>query len=87
MLFYGIVMLLPPRTKTKKRAKKKNSQKAEAIIAIVLGTSGLVLLVLSLVTHNEMAKSIYSSFVKVSLAVGLLVIVIGFIMKMKNRIK
>ena len=85
MLFYGIVMLLPPRTKAKKKAKKKNSKKIEAIIAIVLGTSGLVLLILAFAIHNETAKTIYSNFVKVSMVIGLLVIAVKFVKRKKQN--
>ena len=85
LLFYGIVTLLPPRTKTLEGREKKSFKRAEAIISIALSISGLTLLALAFMLHNEMAKSIYSSFVKITLVVGLLIVIVELIMKMNSK--
>ena len=75
MLFYGVVSLLPPRTKRGKKAKKR--LKLEPILAIIAGLSGLGLCAWAFMWNDATAKAIFKVFFCVWVTAGVVIWVVG----------
>lgn len=85
MLFYGVVTLLPSRSVNKKKQKTETIQTAEAIVAIILAISGLLLMVFAFIVQNTTAQTIYAQFKKYWLIAGLVICVIDEFKKFVNK--
>ena len=86
MLLFGIVTLLPSRTKFKKKIKLKISKIIESIIAIFIGGAGLYLVISAYVIKNDTAIIIFNKMFLVCLIAGLVIWVISGISKIKDRL-
>lgn len=85
MLFYGIVTLLPSRSASRKKQKRNPSQVIDATVGIILGTSGLLLMIFAFVIQNPTAQTIYTQFRKYWMIAGLLIWGIDILIKIVNK--
>lgn len=84
MLLFGIITLLPPRTKPKKKRKLKISKTIESIIAVFIGGAGLYLVISAFIIKNDTAKIIFNKLFFVCLIAGLVIWIISGILKIKE---
>ena len=87
MLFYGIVTLLPSRSVSRKKQKRKTFQTIDAIVAIGFATSGLLLMVFTFIVQNITAQAIYAQYKKYWLIAGLIIVVIDGAKKIVNKLQ
>ena len=84
MLLFGIVTLLPSRTKFKKKRKMKISKIIESVIAVFIGGAGLYLVISAYIIKNDTAKIIFNKMFLVCLIAGLVICVVSGISKIKD---